>query len=564
MTDLRQHLKGIYKVVSTVLTQAEKFNPFELHPALRAYLPTSYGITQGVIHSPNGISEPIPTLLYDVPLAGDNPQPLLIEHCLLALETAYRGTEQAFREMLHRIASIKHFKGVTEHSPRQHIGQDRYKIPKDRLPYALIYLHDLQVTLPTSDTLSSFIAECLSQYPHELRPDEIIIHEQHLHYLNPLLEKTKVLPYEVGLSHTPDLKKPLNCYCCKRSFYRRHGFYRQLCLSCAELNYHKRQTQADLTGRIALVTGGRIKIGYETGLRLLRAGAEVIVTSRFPHNTAQWYSQASDSHLWGNRLHVYGLDLRQLGRLEAFIEHLYQHYPHLDALINNAAQTIKRPAAFYAHLLPLEATPRLALPQTLSSSLTMSASLPYQLNRQLALQPTDDSVEADFPLGQYDEHGQQVDNRPQNSWITPLEDLSPAEILEVQMVNAVAPAILISGLKGLLLRSPYENRYIMNVTAIEGQFTSYKTPYHPHTNMAKAALNMLTRTIGPDYASQRIYVNSIDPGWVSNQIPRTDQHSPIRQLPIDMQDAAARLCDPIFSNQQGYGQLLKDYQSVPW
>jgi len=141
------------------------------------------------------------------------------------------------------------------------------------------------------------------------------------------------------------------CYICKARYDRPHPSNPSLCPSCGEFNFARRSLRADLTGRVAVLTGGRVKIGFETSLKLLRDGARVIVTTRFPQDAARRYAREADVADWQARLTLYGLDLRDLRGVQTFIGHLKATEPHLDLLINNAAQTISRPPAFYAHLL---------------------------------------------------------------------------------------------------------------------------------------------------------------------------------------------------------------------
>ena len=153
------------------------------------------------------------------------------------------------------------------------------------------------------------------------------------------------------------LNQPESCYICKAAYTEVHFFYHLLCPECAAFNYRMRNLRADLTGRTALVTGGRIKIGFQTVLRLLRDGAKVIVTTRFPHAAARRFQAESDSAEWADRLHLYGLDLRNIPAVEAFAHHLLETEPFLDIIIHNAAQTIRRPRGFYQDLLAQEQAP---------------------------------------------------------------------------------------------------------------------------------------------------------------------------------------------------------------
>ena len=154
-----------------------------------------------------------------------------------------------------------------------------------------------------------------------------------------------------------------------------------------------------------------------------------------------------------------------------------------------------------------------------------------------------------------------------------MDEVGAQEMLEVQLVNSVAPFLLNSRLKPLMTRSPFGRRFIVNVSAMEGQFYRHKTVYHPHTNMAKAALNMMTRTSGDDYAKDGIYMNSVDTGWVTEENPGDRRVHKQENLgfypPLDIIDGMARIYQPIaegINNQETpvYGKFLKDYGECRW
>ena len=354
------------------------------------------------------------------------------------------------------------------------------------------------------------------------------------------------------------------CYICKDRFALPHPANPALCPACGTLNAHKRSARTDLTGRTVVLTGGRVKIGYALSLKLLRDGARVIVTTRFPQDAARRYAQEPDVADWQDRLALYGLDLRDLRGVQAFIRHLHETEPHLDLLINNAAQTIARPQEFYAHLLDGE---RQALPQEQAGLRILNPSALLRAEESSA------ALQAYFPSGALDADGQQIDLRPENSWSARLQDVSLRELLEVQLVNSSAPFLLCTGLLPLLRRSPFPRRFVVNVSAMEGQFTRRsKTERHPHTNMAKAALNMLTRTSGPDLAPDGIYMTSVDTGWITNEHPHPKA---VRmeglgfRPPLDIVDGAARIYDPVVvglnePQTPPYGVFLKDYRPYPW
>lgn len=146
-----------------------------------------------------------------------------------------------------------------------------------------------------------------------------------------------------------------SCYVCKIRFRERHHFYDQLCPGCAPLNWTKRIQTADLRGRVAIVTGARVKIGLQVCLKLLRAGCRVVATTRFPNAAVEAYRKQDDFVKWDDQLEVYGLDLRDVTGLEAFTRHLKRKYTGgIDILINNACQTVRRPTAYYAPLVERE------------------------------------------------------------------------------------------------------------------------------------------------------------------------------------------------------------------
>lgn len=381
----------------------------------------------------------------------------------------------------------------------------------------------------------------------------------------------------------PLLSAPITCYVCKQQFAKLHHFYDSLCPTCAELNFTKRFQTADLRGRTALVTGGRIKSGYHAVLKLLRAGASVVATTRFPKDAARRFAVEPDASEWSERLHLVGLDLRVVPAVERFAEALAKRFAHLDIFVSNAAQTVRRPPTYYRGLVATEREPLAALPALAHAFLRhegeFTALVPadapasnWAAELALApLAPEDGSGGDAFPPGALAIDGEPLDLRSENSWGLSQEAVGTVELLEVHAINCLAPFLLLRALRPLFRAGPPRDRFAVMVSAVEGQFAGGKSGRHPHTNMAKAALNMLVRTSAPECAADRVFLTAVDPGWFSVQqaAPAAERFAASGgRVPLDAVDAAARILDPVFTGVSGsapaFGVLFKDYREVPW
>lgn len=404
------------------------------------------------------------------------------------------------------------------------------------------------------------------------------------------------------------LESPRNCYVCKAVFTKLHHFYDTMCSSCGDLNYAKRFQTTDLKGQVAVITGSRLKIGYHSTLMLLRSGATVVATTRFPADSAIRFAKEDDYKEWSHRLHIHGLDLRHIPSVEIFCNYIEQKYDRLDILINNAAQTVRRPSGFYAHLMENEKKPMSELPvlaQTLLKDhhhclqeLSELSSSTQKTNKNNVLPVTwhgpepgiglrnsaalsqipysfDNSLQTAevFPEGKLDVDLQQVDLRKTNSWRLKLGEIETTEMVEVQLVNAVAPFVLCNRLSNLMMKENTGKKHIINVSAMEGKFHRFKkADRHPHTNMAKAALNMLTHTSAATFAKSGIYMNAVDTGWVTDEDPAELSKKKVEihdfQPPLDIVDGAARVMDPLIdginTGKHWSGKFLKDYFPIDW
>ncbi|MCY7397074.1 MAG: SDR family NAD(P)-dependent oxidoreductase [Nocardioides sp.] len=402
-----------------------------------------------------------------------------------------------------------------------------------------------------------------------------------------------------------ELINPRGCYMCKSAYTMVDVFYHYLCPTCAVLSHAKRDQHADLSGKRALLTGGRAKIGMYIALRLLRDGAHTTITTRFPHDAVRRFAAMPDSSRWIDRLRVVGIDLRDPTQVISLADEVAAAGP-LDVLINNACQTVRRSPGSYGPLVEGEKAPLprgVPLPEMLSFD-RVSQAHPAAIAGALAARPVAHhdgesleharathtaaamtalaltaghaSLDAHHSGTAVDAGGLLPDTQPTNSWTQTVDQVDPLELLEVQLCNAVAPFLLVSRLRPALAAAaraaPSGRAHVVNVSAMEGQFgRKYKGAGHPHTNMAKAALNMMTRTSAAELLeTDRILMNAVDTGWITDERPHADKlrlASEGFHAPLDLVDGAARVFDPVVQGETGTdlsGHLLKDYRPSAW
>jgi NAD(P)-dependent dehydrogenase (short-subunit alcohol dehydrogenase family) len=359
------------------------------------------------------------------------------------------------------------------------------------------------------------------------------------------------------------LQIPKNCYCCNQSYQYAHSFYTRLCPKCAEENYEKRFLSTDLSGRNVILTGGRVKVGFATALKLLRGGANLVLTTRFPALALETLQQEADFDEWKDRLWVYGLDLRNLKAIQEFIDFYKSNFDTLDILINNAAQTTKYPDEYYLPIIKREN-------EMLVEFKNNQQLIPNhtEISREIGKLEYAQNEETTIALTRF---GQPVDNRDKTSWNSTLEEVSMYELVEVNLINHIAPYFLIKELKPLMKNSGFNEKFIINVTSSEGIFSyENKTIFHPHTNMTKAALNMMTLTSAKEFEKDQIYMSAVDVGWISTGAKESLRKKQFEQgyiPPLDSVDGAARILHPVVDGIQGNyfsGVLLKNYKIHTW
>ena len=406
-------------------------------------------------------------------------------------------------------------------------------------------------------------------------------------------DETRGIPIRTSTdtSTAGTLLKSRPCYMCKQQYTVVDAFYHQLCPACAAMSHAKRDARTDLTGKRALLTGGRAKIGMYIALRLLRDGAHTTITTRFPRDAVRRFTSLPDSAEWISRLKVVGIDLRDPAQVIGLADDVAAAGP-LDILINNATQTVRRSTGAYqplvdAELAPLPDGPLPELvtfghtndqhPQALARSVSAHPILAAAAARadeltELAMTPGSSSLERLATGTAIDAGGLVPDLHDVNSWTQHVDEVDPLEMLEVQLANTTAPFILISKLRPALAASPSDRTYVVNVSAMEGVFgRAYKGPGHPHTNMAKAAVNMLTRTSAQEmFETDRILMTSVDTGWITDERPHPTKVRLAEEgfhAPLDLVDGAARVYDPIVRGESGddlFGVFLKDYRPSSW
>ncbi|CAL5868723.1 uncharacterized protein PFLUO_LOCUS2950 [Penicillium psychrofluorescens] len=398
------------------------------------------------------------------------------------------------------------------------------------------------------------------------------------------------------------------CYICCYRFQdsEAHDLYPSLCRSCGMFNIASSRLslpeKLNLSGKTALITGGRINLGYHTALRMLRCGARVIVSSRYPGDAATRYAREPDFEQWSSSLKVVGADFRAASdafRLVHVVKELLRAWDgrhnsdsrtSLEILINNAAQTLTDPVKAEMKAISRERAFK-DLPEA-KALLAGGASVDYQPRLRGGMQASwiprieDEQTQQLLPNGVSQDSLNEgrvvqkglrttgdVDSDSRSSWMQSLDEIPYEDLISAHSVNAFVPLILCRELLPLMGAAGSSSTstskpvgYIVNVSSREGILEDMpnsrsKAGHHVHTNMSKAAINMITETeAGKAWQTRRVAMNSVDPGYMS----AAPECQPKNGCPIGFEDGTARVLWPIavgeVENRVISGRFLKHFE----
>ncbi|KAF7863823.1 hypothetical protein EAF04_006788 [Stromatinia cepivora] len=412
-------------------------------------------------------------------------------------------------------------------------------------------------------------------------------------------------PFSTEDKGVTKIRKERKCYICHFLITSAHSQYPALCESCGGFNLASGNLSLpdalNLEGKTALVTGGRINLGFHTALRLLRCGAQVIVSSRYPRDAGVKYLAENDSEKWRKRLRIIGADFRAANdvfHLVAGIKQILRDWStgntgKLDVLINNAAQTWTDSVKQERHAIQLES--QLRLEDNHSNRLLLDTNYSprvrggvHSLNL-LAFDTEQKRLNDMFPeeagiIGRTENITSisTTVEEPKSSWVQNLYEIPYEDVISAHSVNTFVPLILIRELLPLM-GSPRSHAttnnqpskplaHIINVSAREGIFeptptNRHKNGYHVHTNLTKAALNMLTETeAAVAWRDRKVAMNSVDPGYLSaakEVIENRKKNGGWEGCPIGWEDGAARVLWSVAVGESGkgavWGRFLKDF-----
>ncbi|KAF8078304.1 hypothetical protein FPV67DRAFT_1603874 [Lyophyllum atratum] len=392
--------------------------------------------------------------------------------------------------------------------------------------------------------------------------------------------------------------KSSKCYICLFLLTSAHPLYPALCVPCGNFNTASSALslppQFNLISKTALVTGARVNLGYHVALRLLRCGCSVVITTRYPHDAEVRYLAESDSEAWKDRLCIVGADFRTAKDVFALVGVVKGRLrdwgtEKLDLLINNAAQTLTDQAETEVksgereQQLRLQGTGNLVIDAGYQPRLRGGiGAIKYDFHDHHhidGLPSVDDTTKAVL-----DEENRELIKPVKSSWTQKLNEIPYEDVISAHSINTFVPLILMRELLPIMSlpsvspspspssASAKPSAYIINVSSREGipecrPSHRAKAGHHVHTNMSKAALNMLTETeAGEAWRSARVAVNSVDPGYMSAD-PEWMEMSGLsdKNCPIGWEDGAARVLWPVAMGEKGtpvWGRFLKHFQTV--
>jgi NAD(P)-dependent dehydrogenase (short-subunit alcohol dehydrogenase family) len=378
----------------------------------------------------------------------------------------------------------------------------------------------------------------------------------------------------------PAKRRQKRCYICRYSLTSAHPLYPALCNPCGEFNIAESSLSLpenlELKGKTAVVTGGRINLGYHTALRLLRCGASVVVSTRYPLDAETRYLNEPDAEAWKDRLRVVGADFRAANDVFALVEAIKQCLrswgtEKLDILINNAAQTL-------TDRIEKESAAIRREQQLLGDSggqLVASSSYTPRIRGAGLFKTHRDALEAGSNGGDGTEVSTTVVESTKSSWTQSLHEIPYEDVISAYSVNSFVPLILLRELLPIMRRLQSgvgPAGHIINVSSREAlpehkPGHSAKAGHHVHTNMSKAALHMLTETEAAEaWTRYRVTVNSVDPGYMSAD-PMWMEKLGLGEgaCPIGWEDGAGRVLWIVAKAEMGViirGRFLKHFESI--
>ncbi|EAU82046.1 dehydrogenase [Coprinopsis cinerea okayama7 len=515
-----------------------------------------------------------------------------------------------------------------------------YSLPQKRQAdqIALALAEDDRIPLPIARMLYTDLVSSIKAYlanmerPRESVPDHMVPTDEEftaalkvLRYLqlphvsaikSPCTPLDKVVQtIHAHLRHGEQFRhadvKPLKhklCYICRYKVRHTHRLYPSLCNPCGEFNISSSALSLPpnlaLDGKTALVTGGRINLGYHTALRLLRCGAKVIVSSRYPFDAEQRYLAEADAELWKGRLKIVGADFRSAKDVFALVGTVKRcchewkdgsDSPALNILINNAAQTLTDSVEKEAESIRREGEFESRQDGAgLVTGATYQARVRggyqgYLMASNSSSRLIEGSEEA-MVGSELVSNGDSALAVPtiKSSWTQTMSEIPYEDVISAHSVNTFVPFILLRELLPLMGRSKSSTStstsskssipsgYIINVSSREGLFeknpkSTAKNGLHVHTNMSKAALNMLTETeASTAWQKYKVAINSVDPGYMSAdpmfmEMLGRDTTTVEGQCPIGWEDGAGRVLWPIAKGEKGeavWGRFLKHFKEV--